>query len=246
MRGRLLARAVEGAQGQVRRPVAHVPGRPPERLALVQRAQLAAALGAVVAERQVDEGLRAQAAQLDADLVEPVPAHARLERHQVGQAVAAVGARGAPHGRLRPWCGAPTRRPRARSTCRWRCASFGSAANRPISSVEVVGLEVDVGVDLDDHVDVVAQRRGGRAGSRRGRAPCGGRRPATPRGRPPGARGPGSRRARRPGRRARRACRRSTRRRRSPTRRAAGPGRRSPRASRRRLASSLRAGVTTA
>src|SRR3954452_24027609 len=50
----------------------------------------------MVAEREVDERLRAQAAQLDADLVEPVPAHARLEPFDVGQAVGAVGTRGAP------------------------------------------------------------------------------------------------------------------------------------------------------
>ena len=40
-------------------------------------------------------------------------------------------------------------------------ASFGSAAKRADQLGEVVGVEVDVGVDLDDHVDVVAQRRGG-------------------------------------------------------------------------------------
>ena len=77
---------------------------------------------------------RAHAAQLHADLVEAVPAHAGLER--LRSAGSPSGRRGwRPRPWSRPWCGAPSRRPRARSRCRSRSrALVGREARRSARS----------------------------------------------------------------------------------------------------------------
>ena len=121
-RGRLAARPVERAQGQVGRA-----GSPCTR----RRGPSASPWCSEVSSRppsgrwwrngRSTKVCGAHAAQLHADLVEAVPAHAAARAPSTSaRQSAAVGARGAPDGRvgLRP--AHPRRRPRARSTCRSR------------------------------------------------------------------------------------------------------------------------------
>ena len=181
--------------------------------------------GPVVAERQVHEGLRAQAAQLDADLVEPVPAHARLERLDVGEAL--------PRGR-RAW--RPTRCSRPSCAATHAPSSLlvaGAAGDRePVvvgearhQALEVVGVERHVGVHLDHHVDGLRQRAGAaqEAVEVARTAAAVGERLVGDRPRRGSAGAPS--RARRRARPARRPCRRWSRRRRPPTRPAGASGR---------------------
>ena len=95
-RGGFAARAVERAHARGTRagsPCTRRRGRAPRRGAAASaRGRLRAGGGGTAGRRASACG----AAELDADLVEPVPAHARLERLDVGEAVPPVGARGAP------------------------------------------------------------------------------------------------------------------------------------------------------
>ena len=118
------------------------------------------ALEPMVAEGEVEEDRAAPTAHVRFQLVDAVPAHARLERQDILQARPTIRARRAPDGIAASCACAPRRRSRLVGAAAGHAQRVIVGREGGHEALEVVGLHRDVGVELDDDVwRVVARAR---------------------------------------------------------------------------------------